>query len=206
MYTMYEKIWRKEQKELYEKNKEQIESIQKCIGPLREKITYTYISMFNYRDNKTYVYFMFVPFITGKEKEWENSNTEPWYQSYQFNYYHEKPFVYIKDDWMYCSEEFYKVIYDKKCDFQIFRYEDFTLKDVEYVFVADKLPHLRYFQPSKQTDKDFETWMKEKVSICDVALRFANPQEGSLFINPFKEVSVCTSKNKRYRFFDVNIL
>lgn len=203
---MYEKDWKKQQQECYEQNKKQVASIQNCIGNSNHRITFTYLSMFNYRDCKTYIYFMFVPFITEQEKEWEESGTDPWRRSYLFNSYPENPFIYIKDDWMYCSEEFYKIVYNKKCDFEIFRYEDFTLKDAEYVIIAGKTPHLRYVQSSKQTDKDFQTWMKEKTSVCDVALRFANPQEGSLFINPFKEVVLTTHKNKRYRFFDVKIL
>ncbi len=199
---MYEKIWRNEQRDSYEKNKEQVKSIQECIGKTKHKITYTYLSMFSYRDNKTYIYFLFVPFVTGMEKQWQLDKTEPWYQSYLFNYYPEKPFIYIKDDWMYCSDEFLKMIYDTKTGFAIYRYDDYTLKEIEMTYISNKPPHLRYVQ-SEATQEDtrtFEEWISDMENKPKITLEFQNPQEGSLFRSSFKGVTI---KSGRYNFFEV---
>lgn len=201
---MYEKIWREEQIEQYDKNKEQVKSIQECIGRTKHKITYTYVSMFSYQDNKTYIYFIFVPFVTGMEKQWSVDKTEPWFQSYLFNYYPKEPFIYMKDDWMYCSDEFLRMIYDTKKGFAIYRYVDYTIKEIEMVYISDKPPHLRCVQSevSEKDNRTFEEWVSDMKNKPNIVLEFQNPQEGSLFKSPFKGVFL---KSHHYTFFKVTI-
>lgn len=182
---MYEKEWLKEQKEMYWENKEQVQSLQNCAGVCDNYITYTYLSVYNCKQMKTYTYFLFVPGITGREEVWEKEGTDPWYRTYDFSLYDNKPYIYMKDGYMYCSDVFLQTVNS----FAVYRYEDFTLKEPEYVYISSVKPNLRSI---------------ERNGPRDITLAFANPYEGTFLRDDmFKDIILQTKTNGT--FFSVKI-
>ncbi len=202
---MDSKEWLQKEKELYYKVHDQVRELFKLTGNTVLKITFTYIAIYNFDKKQTEYFFVFLPYKTRMEKQWEASKdfeaSRPWYQSYSFNLYsNDLPYIYIKDDCISTTPEFYKSIFDTKLDIKIYKYDNFLIQEPELTIIGDK-PVLHFIESGDSRIKEdtFEEWYKNQNSVCDITLKFTNPLR--LFWN--NKNIVLTTKNSGHTFFKV---
>ncbi len=196
---MDSKEWLQKEKCMYYKNHNQVQELFKLTGNTFLKITFTYIAIYNFDKSQTEYFFVFLPYRSGMEKQWESDHTEPWFQSYSFNqYFNQVPYIYIRDDSLSTTPEFYKSIFDTKLDIKVYKYENFLLQEPDIVLIGNK-PTLYSIEYSDNKIKEdtIEEW--DKNSVCDITLKFSNPLR--LFWN--NKSIVLTTKNSGHTFFNV---
>lgn len=162
--------WYKKQLIDYYEIKENVKDLIKLSGTFSsEKITFTYISVVDSKDiNKTHHFFIFCPFITGSEQRWELEKTKIWDQSYQLGEYSVNiPYFFIKDDTMRVPIEFYEIISKKNRDILIFEYDNYILKELEYVIIGPQptLYSIEYLRPNEKLP---ESWYQDKILLDDL--------------------------------------
>ncbi len=200
---MDSKEWLEKEKCMYSKNYDQVRELFKLTGNTFLKITFTYIAIYNFNTSQTEYFFVFLPYRSGMEKQWELDETKPWFQSYSFNpYFNKVPYIYIRDDSLSTTPEFYKSIFDTKVDIKVYKYQNFLLQEPDIVFIGNK-PILYCIEYSDSTIKEdtIEKWNKNKNSVCDITLKFSNPVR--LFRN--NKSIVLTTKNSRRTFFTIDL-
>lgn len=198
---MDSKEWLQKEKCLYSKKYDQVLELFKLTGNTFIKITFTYIAIYNFDTSKTEYFFIFMPYRTGIEKQWDSEGTELWYQRYSFNIYSNNlPYIYIMDDYISTTPEFYKSIFDTKVDIKVYKYENFLLKEPDFVIIGNKpILHFIEYSDNRIKEDSFEEWKKNKEAICDITLKFSNPLK--LFWN--NKSIVLTTKNSGRTFFNV---
>lgn len=172
--------WKCLQFQNYKHNKESVVKILGCLGPVSDlKISYTYISILDNKDpQKTHYFFVFTPFITGRERMWSEKNTDPWDCDYSlFDTNNKYEYIYYKSDFMTVNESLYKIIYEDKRDIRIFKYEDGILKDPDSVYIGMP-PILKSIEFKGDMIKylSYSEWYSKKECISNVKLIFSGPQ------------------------------
>jgi hypothetical protein len=201
------KKWYMNEKNLeYYKNKENVSELIKLCGENTSdyKMTYTYVAICDRKNiEKTHVYYIWTPFITGLEKYWEEEEKKPWNRSYSYGSYREHiPYFYIKDDSMSVPEEFYKIVNNGR-DVYILKYDNdnYKLDNVEYVYVGveQMLKSIEY--KSELHKEGFKTWYEKKESKANVELKFVCPLKDTL---PFKGKDIVLEMKRRNTTFYIS--
>jgi hypothetical protein len=194
--------WRTLEQKTYYENKKNVEELINLCGNTGYKITYTYIALRDPKKDKSHSYFIFSPFVSAKEKMWEENKIKPWDRSYAFDTYSvQESFVFIKDDYMIVPLEFYKEIHKTRRDICILEYDNYFLKFLEYTFVGNK-PVLYSVEYSDELITDsFEDWYaKLELVTTKVVLKFSNTMKEML---PFPVKDIMLTLKNNGTFFEI---
>lgn len=200
---MDSKDWLEKEKDQYYKNWDQVHNLFKLTGNSSIHMTFTYIAIYNFDKAQTEYFYIFMPYRTGMEKEWTSGRTELWDRSYSFNQYSNNlPYIYIKDDRVLTTPEFYKSIFDTGKDIKVYKYENFLLKEPELVIIGNKpVLHSIEYGDHRIKESTFKEWEKNEDSVCDITLKFSNPLR--LFWN--NKSIVLKSQNSKSTFFTITL-
>jgi hypothetical protein len=199
---MDSKEWLEKEKIQYYNNWDQVKSLFSLTKSRRDSfldITFTYIAIYNFDKAQTEYFYIFMPYKTGMEKKWSSMSVKLLGKNYSFNNYSNNlPYIYIKDDSISTTQEFYKSIFDTTKDIKVYKYEKLSLKE-PIIFGNKPVLHSIEYSDHIIKENTFEEWWKNESSVCDIILKFSNPFR--LFWN--NKRIVLSSKNSKNTFFNV---
>ncbi len=201
---MDSKDWLEKEKNQFYKDWDQVKSLFLLTGNSVLDITATYIAIYNFDLGKTEYFFIFQPYRSGLEPDWTENKIPLHNRSYNFNNYNENlPYFYIKDFKIPTTQEFYKTIFETTKDIRVYKYENFILKEPDYIFIGPKpiLHSIEYSEASIESSS-FDEWYNNEKSVCDITLKFQNPI--SLFKHTKSLVLRSNKPGSRF-FFDVKL-
>jgi hypothetical protein len=144
--------WKNEQKVMFCEITDEVQTILGTLTTSRKDfccMTYTYISIPDRNDlDKTHYYFIFLPFITGIERQQKEATENGSYAhnyNYSFGIYPENNRnIFIKDSKLVVPKQLYEKFFNQTNEYMImkYNYSNKKLEFPEYVFVGQDPPAL----------------------------------------------------------------
>jgi hypothetical protein len=189
MYTISQ--WRDNQLINHTKHSYQVSTLLKSGSRKICRITYTYVSVFDFEMDITRHFFIFLPFINNY------SIFHMGFPPYGDGYF------FLKDDYTFVGEDFFKCIHNGR-NICVKEYKDNLLQDIEYTFVSSSLPIILGIEYDSKIDtRTYDEWMNDKTFTTKVAIKFNTLSYTTMiFPNLPKKITKLTIPGKN-KFCDV---